>query len=75
MSNNTPRSRASSTTLLTVPWAVAEAVAADMVVDAENLLNDHDPALGRTGRVGAIGAQLVAVAGGEREVLTQVFLL
>jgi hypothetical protein len=45
------------------------------MIDAENLLDDHDPALGWTGWIGAIGAQLVAVAGGEREVLAQVFLL
>src|SRR5262249_47390990 len=48
---------------------------ADVMIDAKNLLNDHDSALGRTGGIGAIGAQLVAVAGGEREVLAQVFLL
>src|SRR5215510_3915574 len=47
---------------------------ANVMIDAKNLLNDHDSALGRTGGVGAIGAQLVAVAGGEREMLAQVFL-
>src|SRR5262249_30753261 len=48
---------------------------ANVMIDAKYLLNDHDAALGRTRGIGAISAQVVAVAGGEREVLTQVFLL
>ncbi len=44
---------------------------ADMAVDAEYLLRDHHRALRLAGRVGAIGAERVAVAGGEREMLAQ----
>ncbi len=47
---------------------------ADVLVDAENLLNDDDAALRRAGRIGAIGAKLEAVGRGEREMLTQVYL-
>ena len=45
------------------------------MVDAENLLNDHHAALGGSRGVGAIGAQLMAVVGSERELLTQFDLL
>ena len=44
---------------------------ADVLVDAEDFLDDHHAALGRAGRVGAIGAQLELVGGREREMLTQ----
>src|SRR6516225_11120858 len=45
---------------------------ADVAVDAENLLNDHDAAHGRALRIGPIGAQLVLVGGGEPELLAHV---
>jgi hypothetical protein len=53
-----------------------EAVAniADMAVDAENLLRDHHCALWLAGRIGAIGGERVAVAGGEREMPGQIVL-
>ena len=55
---------------------VGEAVAdrADVLVDAENFLNDDDAALRRARRIGAIGAELMAVGGGQCELLTQVNL-
>ena len=48
---------------------------ANVMIDAEDFLNDHDAALGRARRVGAISAQLKLVGGREREMLTQVDLL
>ena len=48
---------------------------ADVMVDAEDFLNDHDAALGRARGIGAIGAQLELVGGREREMLTQGDLL
>ena len=44
---------------------------ADVMVDAENLLDDHHAALRRALRIGAIGAELMLVAGGECELLAQ----
>jgi hypothetical protein len=48
---------------------------ADVMIDAEDFLDDHDAALGGARRVGAIGAQLKLVCGCEREVLAQGDLL
>ena len=47
---------------------------ADVLVDAENLLDDDDAALRRAGRIGPIGAELEGVGRGERELLTQMNL-
>ena len=44
---------------------------ADVMVDAENLLHHDQAAFRRAGRIGAIGAERVLVAGGECELLTQ----
>ena len=44
---------------------------ADVIVDSENLLDDDDAALRRALRIGAVGAEAVAVGGGEREMLAQ----
>ena len=38
---------------------------ADVMIDAENLLHHHQPALRRALRIGAIGAEPVLVGGGE----------
>ena len=43
---------------------------ADMLVDAENFLNDDDGALGRAVRIGPVGAEGVAVAGGQFDALS-----
>jgi len=48
---------------------------ADVVVDAEDFLNDHDAAFGRSRRISAIGAQLMAVVCGQSEMFTQAYLL
>src|SRR5579863_1793300 len=44
---------------------------ADVMIDAENLLDDDNAAPGRTARVGAIGAELEAVRRRQCELLTQ----
>ena len=44
---------------------------ADVVIDAENFLDDDHGALRRAGRIGAIGAELELVCGSQRELLTQ----
>jgi hypothetical protein len=43
----------------------AVADCADVLVDAEDLLDDDDAALGRTFRIGAIGPEFVLIGGGE----------
>ena len=43
---------------------------ADVMVDAEDFLNDDDAALGRAGRSGQIGADLDAVPGGQFDMLS-----
>src|SRR3974377_2362712 len=50
-----------------------EAVAhcADVMIDAKNLLHYEHTALGRTLRIGAVGAERVLVGGGEGELLAQ----
>ena len=48
---------------------------ADMIVDPENFLHHDHAALAGPLRVGAIGAELMFVGGGQREMLAQVFLL
>ena len=44
---------------------------ADVMVDAENLLDDHHAALRLALRIGAIGAELMLVVGGECELFAQ----
>jgi hypothetical protein len=41
------------------------------MIDAENLLNDDDAALGLAGRIGAIGAELEIIRRCQCEMLTQ----
>ena len=52
---------------------VGEAVAdgADVMIDAEDFLNDDDAALRRPARLGAIGTELETVGCDERKMLTQ----
>src|SRR5262249_46483682 len=52
---------------------ISEAIAdrADMMVDAENLLNDHHAALGGGFGVGPVGSQLMLIGGSKPEMLTQ----
>jgi hypothetical protein len=45
------------------------------MIDSENLLRDDHAALRRALRISAIGAELMLVGGGEREMLAQTFLL
>jgi hypothetical protein len=45
------------------------------MVDAEYFLNNDDAAFGRAARIGAIGAELETIRGGQREMLTQEILL
>src|SRR3974390_2018850 len=53
-----------------------EAVAhgADVMIDSEYLLDDHDTAFRRSGRLGAGGTEGVVVRGGELDLLTQLSL-
>src|SRR6185503_11241176 len=43
----------------------------DVMIDAENLLHHHHAAFDGALRVGAVSAELMLVAGGERELLAQ----
>jgi hypothetical protein len=46
-----------------------------VAVDAEDLLDDDDGALGLSLRIGAVGAELMLIGGAQREVLAQGVLL
>src|SRR4029079_15909740 len=48
---------------------------ADVFVHAKDFLDDDHAAFGPAGRIGAIGAELVAVVGRQCELLTQIVLL
>ena len=48
---------------------------ADVMIDAENLLDEDDAALGLAGRIGAIGAEFETVGRRQCKMLTQAILL
>src|SRR5262252_3684059 len=49
----------------------AVAYAADVMIDAENLLDDHEPPLRAAGRIGTITAELETIRCGQRNLRTQ----